>query len=545
MVRELPPSQHIRSAKRMRIHLQPEQKENSKGEPPPNSEDTQKAIQRLAKLSRLDYDRERMDEAKRLGVRVQTLDAEVEKAKGIDRGKSSDGLFLANPDPWPEPVQGATLLDRLTDTASAHLVLPSGAAKTIALWVVFAHAHDCFNISPVLAVTSPTPECGKTTLLTFLGGTVPRPLPSSNVTASTVFRAVEKWKPTLLIDEADTFLRDKDELRGVLNSGHNRGSAYVLRPVGEDFEPKQFCTWSPKAVALVGKLPPTLSSRSIHIRLRRKRASERVEILRQDRLGHLTPLLQQAARFAADNTVTLHSADPNMPEAIHGRAADNWRPLLAIADAAGGRWPDLARDIAVEFSGRGDEEVAGIMLLEDVQRIWATRHADRLHSEDMVADLVAMEDRPWPEWKADRPMTPRQLAKLLEPFEIRPKQLWIGGKNRQGYELEWFRNAFNFYLEGISNPRPLDSLETADFRENHPLGSETLLGEKRVKKPSNSAGSRDLADKNPFEASFSDGDPFKSLKDDSLKLKLTPTADDYPDLPACLDRRLSSRTNPH
>ena len=73
-------------------------------------------------------------------------------------------------------------------------------------------------------------------------------------------------------------------------------------------------------MALVGKLPPTLASRSIHIR--------------QDRIGHLKPLLQQAARFAADNATKLHLAEPDMPEAFYGRAADNWRPLLAIADAA-------------------------------------------------------------------------------------------------------------------------------------------------------------------------------------------------------------------
>jgi putative DNA primase/helicase len=77
------------------------------------------------------------------------------------------------------------------------------------------------------------------------------------VTAPVVFRAVEKWKPTLLIDEADTFLHDSDELRGVLNSGHNRRSAIIIRTVGEDHEPKQFSTWCPKVISKIGKLPPT------------------------------------------------------------------------------------------------------------------------------------------------------------------------------------------------------------------------------------------------------------------------------------------------
>ena len=173
-----------------------------------------------------------------------------------------------------------------------------------------------------------------------------------------MFRAVEKWKPTLLIDEADTFLGDKDDLRGVLNSGHNRGSAYVLRSAGEDFEPRQFCSWAPKAIALIGKLPPKLSSRSIHVRLRRKAQSERVTELRADRLQHLAPLSQKAARFAADNTIRLHATEPGLPDELYGRTADNWRPLIAIADAAGGKWPERARKIAIELSGRPNEEVA-------------------------------------------------------------------------------------------------------------------------------------------------------------------------------------------
>jgi putative DNA primase/helicase len=49
----------------------------------------------------------------------------------------------------------------------------------------------------------------------------------------------------VLIDEADTFLGDNDELRGILNGGHNRISAYVWRSVGEDHEPRKFNVWAP------------------------------------------------------------------------------------------------------------------------------------------------------------------------------------------------------------------------------------------------------------------------------------------------------------
>ena len=231
-------------------------------------------------------------------------------------------------------VVGADLLDLIADTARDHVVLPDGAAYAIALWVAFAHSHDCWPISPLLAITSPTPECGKTVLLDLLDGLVPKALPACNVTSSVVFRIIEERAPTLLIDEADTFLPDNNELRGILDSGHRRSNAFVLRNVGDNHEPKHFGTWSPKVVALIGKLPPTLNSRSIHIRLRRMLATESVMPLRFDRRGHLVPIKRKLIRWALDNEKALRSADPVMPDGLRGRAADNWRPLIAIADAA-------------------------------------------------------------------------------------------------------------------------------------------------------------------------------------------------------------------
>ena len=106
---------------------------------------------------------------------------------------------------------------------------------------------------------------------------VPKPLSAANVTPATIFRAIDHWHPTLLIDETDTFMSDKSELRGVLNSGHTRSQAYVIRCVGDDLIPKQFSTWSPKAFAHIGRMHPTLEDRSIGIGLKRKLKTEKAD----------------------------------------------------------------------------------------------------------------------------------------------------------------------------------------------------------------------------------------------------------------------------
>jgi hypothetical protein len=72
----------------------------------------------------------------------------------------------------------------------------------------------------------------------------------------------------------------------------------------------------------------------------RRRRDEIVERLRLDRLDEFIPLARRCARWALDNVARLRGADPPVPAELHDRAADNWRPLLAIADLAGGDWPE-------------------------------------------------------------------------------------------------------------------------------------------------------------------------------------------------------------
>ena len=377
-------------------------------------------------------------------------------AGAAEAGGEEGGLFLQDTEPWPEPVDGAELLDKLRAAFLRYVVLPDGAAVALALWVVFAHAHDAASMSPILAITSPEKRCGKTLLLDVLGALVPRPLAASSITAATLFRTVEKYRPTLLIDEADTFLADHDDLRGVLNSGHRRSQAWVLRTVGDDHEPKKFSTWCPKALAKIGELPGTLEDRSIVVRMRRRAPGESVERFRLDRDPEkLQPLARQAARWAADNIDALKPADPDVPEDLHDRAADNWRFLLAIAEVAGGGWFERARSAAAEFGARASwSESWGVILLEDIRKLFTERGTDRLTSKEIVEKLVAMEERPWPEYgRSGKPITTRKVAHLLRKFDIVPGTVRIsGGGTARGYKLKTFEEAFKRYLPGPDTP---------------------------------------------------------------------------------------------
>jgi len=206
------------------------------------------------------------------------------------------------------------------------------------------------------------------------------PLPASNVTPATLFRSVEKYRPTLLIDEADSFLKGNDELRGILNSGHTRAMGFILRSAGDDHEPRQFNTFAPKIIAQIKQLPATLEDRSITIPMSRKRTSERVERLQLSKLRkECRTLRQKCLRWAKDQEPYLKEARPDIAEDLNDRAWDNWEPLLAIADVCG--HGDKARTAALELSGQSPEEnEIGVLLLTAIREILDNQNIEKIAS---------------------------------------------------------------------------------------------------------------------------------------------------------------------
>jgi putative DNA primase/helicase len=351
--------------------------------------------------------------------------------------------WQASPEPWPEAVDGATLLATLRDTFTRFLVLPELAAPTLALWTLHTYSFNLGRVAAYLGLLSPEKRCGKTTALSVLSALVHRALPASNVTPAALFRVIERDGPTLLIDETDAFLGDNEELRGILNAGFTRETAFVIRTVGENHEPKQFRVFGPKLFAAIGKLPGTLSDRSIIVSMRRKLPGDVVERFRG---LDGTELQRRCARWTADNEAQLAAFDPSVPDALNDRAADLWRPLLTIADLAGGEWPTLARKAALEFSGDTEDDSQPVKLLGDVRAYFATQHASRALTKDLLAYLNGLEEQPWPTFNHGDGMNARQLADRLKSFGIASRTIRDGEERGKGYHAEDFTDAFGRYL---------------------------------------------------------------------------------------------------
>jgi len=360
----------------------------------------------------------------------------------------------AAPVPWSQPANADELLNDLTQVFAQYLVLPPGAAEAIALWVLFTHAFEAFDVSPRLALLSPLPECGKTTLLTLLSHLVLKALVASNVSPAVIFRVIERDRPTLLLDEADTYIEDRNDYNGILNSGHTRGAAIIVRArkSGDDYVPMTYSTWAPIVIAKIGKLSATLASRSIIIPMRRKRPSETVTRFRQSQdAASLDEFASKCARWAKDHLAALKGADPSMPAGLNNRTADNWRPLFAIAELAAGNWPNKARNAALALANDESEVTEAEELLVDISQVQKTCGGDRIASQVLCDKLNALDDRPWCALNNGRGLTQNGLSKLLRDFLIKPQTIRIGSTTPKGYMWVDFQDAFARYLPSNRN----------------------------------------------------------------------------------------------
>jgi len=147
----------------------------------------------------------------------------------------------------------------------------------------------------------------------------------------------------------DTFLTGNDQLRGILNAGYHRKTAFVLRATNSprssensqqstnDYQLARFSCWCPKALAKIGPFPDTLADRCIIIRMQRKTSAEKCD---RSRDLDAVPLKQQCLRFVADHAAEIATAKPQLPPELNDRAADIWEPLLVLADLAGATGPN-------------------------------------------------------------------------------------------------------------------------------------------------------------------------------------------------------------
>jgi hypothetical protein len=325
-------------------------------------------------------------------------------------------------------------------------------AIVITLWICFTWFIGVVQIAPLLIINAPELACGKTQAFDFVARLSARAMASANSSMAYLFRSIELWQPTILIDEADTFIRENHEMKGIINAGYLRASAFIGRVVGDSHEPKQFNVWGAKAIAGIAldrHLPESTMSRGHIVNLRRKMEHETVTLIRHEPSSTFDLLASKLARFAEDYAEQVEAARPELPAGLNDRSKDNWEPLLAIAGCAGSEWVEKAMAAAVELSKASEVHHVSIgnQLLASIQYIFGSKGIDKISTSHLIEELVRDDESVWTTFNRGREITPRNIASQLEKYGIKSRTVRMSKHSTpKGYYAADFADAFARYL---------------------------------------------------------------------------------------------------
>ena len=177
-------------------------------------------------------------------------------------------------------------------------------------------------------------------------------------------------------------------------------------------------------------------------------------------------LRRKCARFVLDHEDAIACARPQMPAGLPDRVCDIFEPLTVVADLAGGEWPEIARQAAVELtlSARENNPIGSLLL--DMMVVFIEANTERMFTRTLLAGLNRFVERPWTELTRGKEITDQILARVLRPYAVYPRTFWIEGASAKGYAKSDFEEVFKRYI-----PRSeIDALLAADaaLKANRP-----------------------------------------------------------------------------
>ncbi len=405
-----------------------------------------------------------------------------------------------------EEEDGSDLLDEIVEYITVYCSFSSHEqADAIAVWVLHSYLFDAFSTTPRLAITAAAIQCGKTRVLETIEALALGSCLSISVSGPYLFRSIGLRPVTLLLDEFENIWQDDSDrgqdLRAIIDAGHRKG-ATVGRVVsqGSELVPRDFAVFTPVALAGVGRLPDSVHSRSVVIRMRRRKPSETVEPYERDEAWALAdPLRRRLGAWAKRNRERLVGLRPVLPEGIVDRPADVWRPLAAVAQVVGGHWPKTLAAACVRLTREQEagREDLSTLLLDHIRSVFDGIDAldetgrpteppvDKMFSAELVERLCAREDWPWGSLPRIGPLTPYGLSRRLDAFDIGPRQIRVGDKSNKGYERGMFVDVWTRFTT-VPDPDP---------RTSDPAPPGKGKQAKQKKQPS----SDPISDVSPFE----------------------------------------------
>jgi Protein of unknown function (DUF3631) len=345
-------------------------------------------------------------------------------------------------------MDGCVVLDDVADFLTRFIAYPNEHARHAhALWLAHTWRMDEWDSTPRLAFMSPEKGSGKTRSLEVSEHLVPRAVRVSQATTGYILAKVsEEPPPTLFYDEIDTVYgqkaRGNEDLRAVLNAGHRRGATAGRGNWGPDgLTGQDYPAYCAVALAGLGELPDTVADRAVVIPMKKRKRTERVEPWRGR--VHGSEAKELGERLSSWMQEAVFSWPEDMP--VQDRVADVWEALVMVADAAGGHWPTTARMAAIDVSSDENKCSLGVVLLGDLQTLFNGR--DKMRTEEILDELCSLPESRWRHLHGHgNAITDRDLSRLLKPYDIRSKDVWVESRSAKGYSADDLRDAWERYV---------------------------------------------------------------------------------------------------
>jgi hypothetical protein len=287
-----------------------------------------------------------------------------------------------------------------------------GFEEIAAHYVLFSWIYDAFNEVPYLRVKGDF-GTGKSRFLLTVGSLCYKAIFASGAsTVSPLFRILDAFRGTLVMDEGDfRFSDERAEIVKILNNGNARGFP-VLRSEStaqKEYDPRAFHVFGPKIVATRGFFSDrALESRCITEEMERRPPRPDIPLnLPASFADEALALRNQLLMFRFRNVTAPRSVDGSALRGIEPRIAQIFAPLLATIEGK------AAKERVIALAGRYSEKLATERSLSLEAELLSVIQA--LHNKGLQLSIKSIAERfaeeHGPEYR--KPITPRWIGGLL------------------------------------------------------------------------------------------------------------------------------------
>lgn len=388
-----------------------------------------RVIRDLSQLSEIEYEGIRVEKAKELKMRTTQLDKFVEERRNVEIHEVEETSEVVEATkPAEFAVDAVDLANTLRNTTLRYAVLKHDEyATAIVLWSLTTWFTDAWRIMPHLYIRSMSKGSGKTTVLELVEAWCCRSFTCANISPAALFRVIEEHKPTLLLDEVDRYLGANEELNGIMNAGHTRRTANVVRLVENErkqYIPTKFNVFGGKCLAGLGVQQDTMMDRSIIVKMEKRLAQEPVEKKLMSFFDDEAACRSAIARFAEDNIAAAKMQSVDVPNLGNDRAQDNWQPLFIIAELIGGNWPQLCLEAykTIETIASADaqaQDAVAVRIFRELAPKLERRMGENIRASELHEILTSDTDSEFNDWYNGKPLSTKRMKTFLTEAGVR------------------------------------------------------------------------------------------------------------------------------